>query len=152
LVIDGSEPLRSEDYEALHLIPDEIPKIAVINKSDLPSALKENELSKLETEYCNVSALTGEGLDLLQKLVCKKFPMFKAKPTGELITNVRQADAILRAKDSIKAAITSLTEFVTPDAVLTDVEVAAAAIGEVTGKTMREDIISRIFERFCVGK
>ena len=40
----------------------------------------------------------------------------------------------------------------TPDAVLTDVELAMQALGEVTGRTVREDITDRIFERFCVGK
>ena len=40
----------------------------------------------------------------------------------------------------------------TPDAVLTDVEEAMTAMGEVTGKVVREDITNRIFERFCVGK
>ena len=40
----------------------------------------------------------------------------------------------------------------TPDAVLCDVETAMEALGEVTGRTVREDIVSRIFERFCVGK
>ena len=40
----------------------------------------------------------------------------------------------------------------TPDAVLTDVEEAMEAMGEVTGATIREDITARNFERFCVGK
>jgi len=40
----------------------------------------------------------------------------------------------------------------TPDAVLTDIEHALEAMGEVTGATVREDITNRIFERFCVGK
>ena len=40
----------------------------------------------------------------------------------------------------------------TPDALLTDLEEAMAAMGEVTGATVREDITARIFERFCVGK
>ena len=40
----------------------------------------------------------------------------------------------------------------TPDAVLTDIEEAMEAMGEVTGNTVREDITTRIFERFCVGK
>ena len=50
------------------------------------------------------------------------------------------------------AALEGLGQGQTPDAVLTDVEEAMAAMGEVTGSTVREDITSRIFERFCVGK
>ena len=54
--------------------------------------------------------------------------------------------------DAMESALRGLSLGVTPDAVLTDVEAAMAAIGEVTGATVREDITDRIFERFCVGK
>ena len=49
-------------------------------------------------------------------------------------------------------ALRGLQLGLTPDAVLTDVEEAMEAMGEVTGATVREDITARIFERFCVGK
>ena len=166
LVLDGSEPLRNEDYDALRSIPPDVPKIAVVNKSDLPSVLDVNDLAKLGIENCTVSALSGEGLDSLDEEIRKLFPVFEGEQSermvsytrpeqyvrGELITNARQAEAISRAKASICLAISALTASVTPDAVLTDLESALAAIGEVTGKTIREDIVSRIFERFCVGK
>jgi len=152
LVLDGSETLKSEDYDALRLIPPEIPKIAVVNKSDLPAALKSNELSELDVEFCTVSALSGEGLDSLNEKVHNLFPEFSVIPSGELITNARQAEAISRAAESVRLVIAALAADVTPDAALTDIEAALNAIGEITGKTMREDIISRIFDRFCVGK
>ena len=152
LVLDGSECLKSEDFDALRSIPPDVPKIAVVNKSDLPAVLGAAELEKLGVRYCRVSALSGEGLDSLDSEICKVFPEFETSQTGEMITNMRQADAIFRAAESIKLAETALADSVTPDAVLTDIETAISAIGEVTGKTMREEIISRIFERFCVGK
>lgn len=71
---------------------------------------------------------------------------------GSLLTNARQAGAILRAKKSVDSAVQSLRAGMTPDAVLVDLESAMDALGEVTGRTMREDITNRIFERFCVGK
>jgi len=80
------------------------------------------------------------------------FPEFGTPPSGEIITNARQAGAISRALDRLGLAMAAIGSSVTPDAVLTDLEDALAALGEVTGKTMREDLISRIFERFCVGK
>jgi tRNA modification GTPase len=49
-------------------------------------------------------------------------------------------------------ALQGLQLGLTPDAVLTDVELAMECMGEVTGATVREDITARIFERFCVGK
>ena len=71
---------------------------------------------------------------------------------GSLLTNARQAEAIVRARDSLRLAQRSMQAGLTPDAVLVDVEAAMLALGEVTGRTMREDITNRIFERFCVGK
>jgi len=151
-VFDGSEPLKREDHDVLRSIPPDVPKIAAVNKSDLPAVLDTSELDRLGIKYCIVSALSGEGLDSLDVEIRKMFPEFGAEPSGELITNSRQAEALHRAVESLTLAATALAEGVTPDAVLTDIEAALTAIGEVTGKTMREDIISRIFERFCVGK
>ena len=56
------------------------------------------------------------------------------------------------SSEELAAALTSLRSGLTPDAVLCDVEAAMEALGEVTGRTVREDIVNRIFERFCVGK
>ena len=152
LVLDGSEPLRDEDFTALRSIPQGVPMIAAINKCDLPRVLECNELSELGVNCCRISAITGEGLKALEAEIIKVLPDSRILPSGELITNVRQADAILKALDSIGQAIGAIEASVTPDALLTDIESAITAIGEVTGKVMRDDIVSRIFERFCVGK
>ena len=73
-------------------------------------------------------------------------------PAGEILTNARQADAVGRALQSVSAARYAMAEGFPPDAVLTETEEAMSALGELSGKTLREDITARIFERFCVGK
>ena len=152
IVLDGSQPLQDEDFDALSSIPQDTPKLAVVNKSDLPQIIRSSELDGMGLEYCNVSALTGFGLDSLEAKINKLLKEDAAPPDGGIVTNMRQYDAILRSKSSVGRAIEAIEATVTPDAVLTDVEAALEAIGEVTGKTMREDITDRIFERFCVGK
>ena len=152
LVLDSSEPLCDGDFDALRLIPRSVPMLAAVNKSDLPSVLTAEDLSGLGLEHCSICALTGEGLDVLEEKVRKLFPELETPPAGEIITNARQADAISRAMNSVNQAIDAINASITPDAVLSEVESALTAIGEITGKTMREDIVSRIFERFCVGK
>ena len=71
---------------------------------------------------------------------------------GSILTNARQYDACRRAYEAMLESLKGLKLGQTPDAVLTDVEAAMEAMGEVTGATVREDITARIFERFCVGK
>lgn len=69
-----------------------------------------------------------------------------------MIANARQAEAVRRALEGVERAGDALNMGVTPDALLTDVEQALSALGELTGQSVREDITDRIFERFCVGK
>ena len=79
------------------------------------------------------------------------FPM-PAAPAGEILTNARQLDAVSRALESMKAAENAMETGCTPDIVLTETETAMAALGELSGRTVREEVTNRIFERFCVGK
>ena len=73
-------------------------------------------------------------------------------PAGEILTNARQAEAVNRALVSLRAAYDALLSGCTPDIVLTEAEGAMSALGELSGRTVREDVTNRIFERFCVGK
>ena len=91
-------------------------------------------------------------MDKLELAIESLFPAGENLSTGELLTNTRQAEAASRAAAALERASNALTAGFTPDAVLTDVEEALAALGELTGRTVREDIVTRIFERFCVGK
>ena len=99
----------------------------------------------------SVSAATGAGLDTLTDAIAAQFPAGESTG-GALLTNARQADAIRRALDSVRAAKDALQSGMTPDVVLTEGEQAENALGELTGRTAREDMVARSFERFCVGK
>ncbi|MEG0597291.1 MAG: tRNA uridine-5-carboxymethylaminomethyl(34) synthesis GTPase MnmE, partial [Oscillospiraceae bacterium] len=105
-----------------------------------------------EMPSVTVSALTGDGLEDLGAAVAAIYPRGGEEAAGALLTNPRQFSAAQRAKKSIETAAESLRAGVSPDAVLMDVESALSALGELTGKTVREDVTARIFERFCVGK
>ena len=148
-VVDASRPLTDEDRRAMGAALEAPEAIAILNKQDLPGAI---EPSDLPFSYIiPVSCKDGTGFDLLEQAFDMLFPD-DAPCDGSLLTNARQAGAILRAKKSVDSAVQSLRAGMTPDAVLVDLEAAMDALGEVTGRTMREDITNRIFERFCVGK
>lgn len=147
-VIDASGHVTQEDIELVRLT-EEAPKgILVFSKMDLSrnAAPVDTALPVL-----SLSAVTGEGLDRLEEAIRGLFPMPQV-PAGEILTNSRQAEAIGRALDSMKAAKEAMLIGATPDIVLTETETAMAALGELSGRTIREDITNRIFERFCVGK
>jgi len=149
-VCDGSVPLTDEDRRALDAALECHRSMAIINKTDLGTVAVEP--SDLCFEYVvPLSAKTGEGIDLLEASFDMMFPE-DAPCDGSILTNARQAGAVLRALRALETAIESMKGGLTPDAVLCDVENAMEALGEVTGRTVREDIVSRIFERFCVGK
>ena len=148
-VCDGSQPLSQEDRDVINLCLDAENAIALINKSDLDRNISPSDLPFMTV--IPICAKTGEGLDQLSDVIDT---MFAGKPPcdGSILTNTRQYDAIRRAYESMLRALQALQLGLTPDAVLTDIEIAMEAMGEVTGATVREDITARIFERFCVGK
>ena len=148
-VCDGSAPLTREDEDIMDLCCEHEHAVALINKSDLGSAVEPGELPFMNV--ISICAKTGEGLDLLSDAL---EVMFEGETPcdGSILTNTRQFDACRRAYEALLRALEGLQLGLTPDAVLTDVEEAMEAMGEVTGATVREDITARIFERFCVGK
>ena len=148
-VCDGSRELDEQDEAIIDFCCEHENAVALINKSDLGNAVEPGDLPFMNVIY--VCAKTGDGLDQLADVVEMLFEG-ESPCDGSVLTNARQADAIRRAHDSMISARKSLRLGLTPEAVLTDVEEAMAAMGEVTGATVREDITARIFERFCVGK
>ena len=148
-VCDGSEPLSETDLAVIDVCLDAENAIALINKSDLGAAVQPSDLPFMTV--ISICAKTGEGLEQLADVVDDMFAG-GAPCDGSILTNPRQYDAIRRAYEALLSALQGLKLGLTPDAVLTDVEEAMTAMGEVTGATVREDITARIFERFCVGK
>ena len=148
-VVDGSKPLTPEDEAAMDAALQAPEAIAVLNKQDLPCVIDPSELPF--SYVIPVSCAKQAGLDLLEQALDMVFDD-EAPCDGSILTNARQADAIAKSRASIEAARSSLHLGITPDAVLVDVEAAMEALGEATGRVVREDITNRIFERFCVGK
>ena len=149
-VFDGSREWDEEDEEVKALALQASETVAIVNKCDLPQKLNEEKLSGFKT-VLHLSALTGEGLRALDTLCDELFPLPQVS-AGEILTNERQAEAVSRSLDSLRAAMDALDSGITPDAVLTECEAAMDALGELTGRIVRQDVTDRIFERFCVGK
>ena len=154
-LIDGSQPVTPEDEAILRLAAGKERWLLLLTKSDLPQKAVLPRLSALPgtapAAVLSLSAKTGSGIPALETAVAELFPQGEAE-TGSLLTNPRQADAVGRALDAVRRAEESLSLGLTPDVILTDAEEALSALGELTGATAREEIVSAIFSRFCVGK
>lgn len=148
-VCDGAQPLEDADRRAIDTALSAPQAIALINKSDLPQKVLPSDLP-FDT-ILEISAKNGQGLAQLEALISERYAG-QVPCDGSILTNTRQAGAVERAQKAVDAALLSLQAGMTPDAVLVDVEGAMSALGEITGRTIREDITNRIFERFCVGK
>ena len=148
-VCDGSQELTAEDEAIIDLCIDHENAMCLLNKSDKDCVLNPGDLPFMT--IIQICAKTGQGLDQLADMVDAIFEN-NMPCDGSILTNARQFDACRRAYEAMLRALQGLNMGLTPDAVLTDVEEAMEAMGEVTGATVREDITNRIFERFCVGK
>ena len=127
--------------------------VLVFTKSDLPHGWERGFPFHGEgTPEVWLSARTGAGLEALGEVVARLFPQGDGGEAGSMLTNARQAQAAQAALAALQEAGVGLRAGVTPDAVLTDVESALESLGELTGRTVREDVVARIFSRFCVGK
>ena len=150
-VVDSSEMLTEEDLEILKAASESDKWILVWSKADLSDGPASMMLSVEPSAQVTVSSVTGEGIGDLERAVAELFPVGEV-PAGLTLTNTRQAEAVERAAKAVGGALEALRLGLTPDAVLTDAEGALNALGELTGRTLREDLVGRIFERFCVGK
>jgi tRNA modification GTPase len=155
-VVDSSVPMTEEDEAILALAVRHPAWILVGSKSDLPSApapfLSLGDGQHAPAATVQVSAVTGAGLAELERAVSALFPAGDPHDAGSLLTDQRQEDAVRRARDAIQRAQAAMAAGLTPDAILTDAEEALNALGELTGRTAREELVDRIFSRFCVGK
>ena len=155
-VTDGAGEFTREDREALELAASSgRPWIWIASKRDLtgPTALWATGWEgNAPAAAVSLSAKTGEGLKELEQAVSALYPEPPASRAGAMLTNARQAEAAGRAREAVRRGAAALEAGLSPDAVVADVEEAMSALGELTGRTVSEDVTARIFERFCVGK
>ena len=163
LVQDGTaRPEDEAHWEADRLLLNQVaqtgkPWLCVKSKCDLTGLCAfftgfMDENSRPPAACLCVSSVTGQGLDKLEQAVADLFPAGDPGEAGSLLTDQRQEEAALRARNAVRRAREALENGLTPDAVLTDAEEALDALGELTGRTAKEEIVERIFSRFCVGK
>ncbi len=151
IVIDGSLPLTADDRRLLDQAVD-TRHVIVMNKADLPAQI--NSASLRPGSACiALSAKTGEGIDDLRAAIRSQLVGSGPETTdGVLVTNVRHQAALTRAQESLVQAAASIKEGMAAELVAVDIRAAADALGEITGAITTDEILTRIFSTFCIGK
>ena len=153
LVIDGSMPLSDEDFALIDTLKNtSAPKIAVINKCDKGSANIKLP-SGVFIETVRISAKSGEGLLDLKNAVEKLFFADEINTSSDaIVSSARQFASLDEAAARIKDAVSIVKGGLSTDLAASDLERAVAALDELDGRRVTEDVVAEIFSKFCVGK
>ncbi len=170
LVFDGSEPLTEQDRRVsselqamgFGTIPtqDGPPSshrkvIVVLNKSDRGLHIELDVLQQIwkNVPFVHTSTLTSDGLSCLEETIAELVLGGKILASESvLVTSARHQEALRRAAEHLRAAVSSLEQALPLDFVSIDLRAAYDALGEVTGETASDNLLDRIFSEFCIGK
>lgn len=153
-VFDASRELTKEDMDIVDIIKDK-KSIALLNKTDLPNKIELEDLQKQlgNKKLIATSIAKGVGVEELEKVIKEMFYSGNVEISDDIIvTNVRHKNQLERAKKNISDVLQGIKQGVPLDCVEVDVKSCWKNLGEISGDTVSEDIIDKIFSEFCIGK
>jgi len=150
VVLDGADEVGPSDRELLDQTANSC-RLVVMNKCDLASFKAVSSCLDVP-QAINVSARTGEGLDALRAAMLESLNSAGIEDQGLLITNVRHYELLCRTKQELELAREAFRERHSEELVLVPLHNALKYLGQITGETTTEDILSEIFATFCIGK
>ncbi len=157
VVIDAAEPVLPEDVRVLESVKD-LPHVVAMNKIDKIASVEEvldhlrKDRQDSNGEIVPASAKTGEGLDRLKHAMVHPFVAHESNDTGFLVTDARHHDLLVRARDEINSSLELLNHGASEELTLVGLHNALRYLGQITGETTTEDMLTRIFSTFCIGK
>lgn len=153
-MVDGTKALSKEDKEIAEMIKDKN-TLCVINKVDLPEKISKNKLKSLigNTKISEISALKGKGIDMIKKFIRDSVLQGEVL-TGEstIMVNARSREALKDAYNGLLKSFDAMKEGLSEEFIAVDLKGTLNSFKKILGETIEEDILDRIFERFCIGK
>ena len=153
-LFDASQPLSADDEEIIKLLTGR-DCLILLNKCDLPGKLDREVFNNRfsSDRIIEISASTGKGLDKLTDVIVNKVYGSEIQGSEQaFVNNAREAEIIRQAQLNLQEAMISIENGMSPDFVVIDLRAAWEKLGEITGETVGDDIVSEIFTRFCIGK
>ena len=149
---DAQKELDSRDFEIIDTIGNK-KRIALINKCDSGNKISSKELEPYFEHVIEFSVKTETGVLELETAIKNMFEMGDLTNDGSsVITNARHRDALIKAQNAISSAISTVEALIPPDTTFIDLDEAISALGEIVGLTVSEEIVDKIFHKFCIGK
>ena len=154
-VVDGSLGLDGDDLEVIKCL-DLKKSILIINKTDLPPQISEEDVSKFYPRELIVktSAKSGLGIEELKTKIHEVIlgKNQRSESAEIILTELRHKLAIQKARVSLLSFLKALDRSESPEFLAIDLRNALDSLGEITGETTTEDVLGRIFSKFCIGK
>lgn len=153
-VFDASRELSLEDKEIIELLKEKN-SIVLLNKTDLPNKYNIEDLKTLipNKKIILTAIAKDEGIEELEETIKNMFYSGDVEVSDEImITNIRHKNQLIKAKKNIEEAIEGIKLNVPLDCVEVDIRNCWDNLGEISGDTISEDILDKIFSEFCIGK
>ena len=171
LVIDASEPLTAVDVELLDRLASGFPRpplggegkgegrmaasssFVVLNKSDLSCSPDTVETVRSRALAIDVSCATGEGLDRLRSEIRERLLLRGvARPGSRFLLNLRQVDSLRLASEALARAKQAADGALGLELIADDLRAAINRLRSLTRPLDPDELLDRIFSRFCIGK
>ena len=156
-VLDRSVPL-SEDDLALLQRTEGRRRLILINKADLPPVWDAAELGELSESPVLETSLVTEDRQVVDELAEAILACIgsgrtvSAVGSRAMLTRARHKQAVQNAQASLRQALETVRQGLPLDLIAVDLYAALEFLGEITGETVRENVLDRIFAQFCIGK
>ncbi|MBC7088550.1 MAG: tRNA uridine-5-carboxymethylaminomethyl(34) synthesis GTPase MnmE [Tissierellales bacterium] len=153
-LFDVSSPLTEEDKRIMELVKDK-KTIIMLNKSDLERKLDESyfKVNFPNARVINSSITTGVGIDELIDTIKDLFYKEDVKIESDVVlNNIRHKNMLLKAYDTLLELEEEILKNEPIDCLEVDIKSAWESLGEITGQSISEDILDKIFSEFCIGK
>jgi tRNA modification GTPase len=152
-VVDGSRALDENDYQIMEFIKDR-KAVVLLNKSDLEQVVSIDEImEKSGHAVIAISAKKESGIDKLEEEIKSLFYEGEIDFNDQvMITNVRHAQALREAYDSILMVKRSIEDEMPEDFYSIDLMNAYEKLGLIIGESVEDDLVNEIFSKFCMGK
>jgi tRNA modification GTPase len=154
LVLDAASGVTDEDNDIYEMIKDK-KSVIVINKTDRGALITREQAEKIygAAHFVETSVVTGRGLEELEKRIGAILQEKEViVPEGPIVTNIRYKEALELALAGIERAMKVTGEGFNPELLASDLSETIYSLGYITGETIKDDILERIFSRFCIGK